>query len=250
MKKRSSFKAVLVAGLVVVSSSQAVFASTQSASNLGLDKSDGKALEMDPPLKDSSSWAELDERMKEDASAPNEYEFSAAAEYPNGFSPSSRLTDVGGFSSTALPTFGLETYRPTGRSLFSTPLTLKLGVSFSVLNRSALVTGAGVANLTSSQNLYLLPLNVGLEIRPSSLSYKSFHTYFGVAAVPMIGLTDREAFDDGATLLGIGGQVSVGATAKITNGLSLDLGLNAMTGVLGGSRLTEEGVLVGLRFFM
>ncbi len=213
-----------------------------------------KNIEVDLPNFESGN--DLSEVSSEDiapfdrVSRPNQVEITASSWVPVGLSLPSRVDGVSTFHSAGVPMFGAAIVSPVGEPGRAIELLFRSGISALRVERDGLSSYTGTLQRTT-QNLFLVPIQLGIEARPKKLHWKALGLFGSASALPVLALTQRSAFDEGKTYFGLGGEMALGAESSLGwMGLgtsSLLIEAHSSLGVLNGDILRASGVRAGLR---
>ena len=105
----------------------------------------------------------------------------------------------------------------------------------------------------TTQNMYILPIQFGIEARPKRLRWKWTGLYGGASLLPLLALTQRSAIDEGKTFFGLAGEVNLGVenslgwVASALSSSSVMLEGHGSAGTLSGEIFKAVGVRAGLR---
>ncbi len=219
-----------------------------------LVRASDKNIEVDLPNFESGN--DLSDVASEDigpfdrVSRPNQVEVSASTWVPVGLNLPSRVEGVSSFRSAGLPMFGAAILSPVGEPGRAVELLFRSGISALRVERDGLSSFTGTFQRTT-QNLFLVPIQLGLEARPKKLHWKAIGFFGSASALPVLALTQRSAFDEGKTYFGLGGEMALGAESSLKwmglSASSLLLEAHSSLGILNSEILKATGIRAGLR---
>lgn len=183
---------------------------------------------------------------------PSYVELHTSSWVPNQLALPSRVQGTSTFEAGPVPLVGLAFLVPVGDPDRQVDLAFRTGISAIRVERQGYASVTGVPQL-SKQNLYLLPVQLGIEARPKRLRWKALSLFASASVVPILALTQRSIFDAGRTYFGLSGEVSVGLESTL-GWVNPDLSTASLTieghggaGALSGEILRGGGVRGGVR---
>lgn len=190
-------------------------------------------------------------RVLADNEAPA-LEFDVSSWNPSSLTLNSELPSASAFSGSGLPYLSAAYVdSPILRGKAGT-LSLRGGVSLFHLERTGTVEVPGAPE-DYVQGAYIIPVELGVEARPSVLQWRKAQVYFDAGILPTLMLTERSPFDDGRTLFGlparflVGGSYDVRGLLPVSTPTFFELGVSQTVGSVSEGSMNGTGILAGVR---
>jgi hypothetical protein len=186
--------------------------------------------------------------------APFDLSLTVGSWAPNHLALDSRVPDATDFKQGTLPLLSAALVEAPFARGNSGTLSFRAGAGIETLTRTGTLSFPGGPQ-AGSQNAVLLPLEAGIEARPAFAQWRDVGVYLDATVNPMFLITERSPFDDGRSILGIGGGAVLGSTFNLrrlvsSDALYLDMNLVARIGELSGGNANGLGLQAGVRLEM
>jgi len=173
---------------------------------------------------------------------------------PDHLATDSHVADATDFRLGAMPLVSASLVQSPFSTGKAGTLAFRAGLGVESLVRSGTLSFPGGPE-TGEQHALLLPIEAGIEARPAFAQWRDLGFYLDATVNPMFLITERSPFDDGRTILGIGGGAVLGGTYNLrrlvpSDALYLDMNLVARVGELSGGSANGFGLQAGVRLQM
>lgn len=173
---------------------------------------------------------------------------------PGHLATDSHVADATNFRLGAMPLVSASLIQAPFATGSAGTLALRAGLGVESLVRSGTLSFPAGPE-TGEQHALLLPLEAGIEARPAFAQWRDLGFYLDATVNPMFMVTERSPFDDGRSILGIGGGAVLGSTYNLrrlvpSDALYLDMNLVARVGELSGGSANGLGLQAGVRLQM
>jgi hypothetical protein len=169
---------------------------------------------------------------------------------PNHFSLPSNISSTGAFSRIGSPGVYVTYFTP----VLNRDVNFKAGLNWIGLTRTGSLADSSVVSTTTSQDVNVFSVRVGLEYDPHAIASRVFTPYVSGALLPSFAITTQTAFDDGNNYFGIPVELAVGSRVSLNGfglkGWDLDVNGNAVAGTINGSSVAGFGIEAGVRVIL
>jgi opacity protein-like surface antigen len=184
---------------------------------------------------------QAEQAQRERANAPKtQVQLGASSWKPGSLVLPSRFPTTS-FTTTDLPTLSISLFSP-----LSSIWTAEVGVSFMTMRREGTISSSGL-NIRQEQNAYVNTVRLGGMYAPWSLWGDKVRPYASAAILPTMVVTRSSSFGEGVSEMGVPMELGAGALIKVSQPISVDLGISQTFGKVQDSDMSGFAVRAGVR---